>query len=251
MEWRGARDAIPAEHDRTEGEGAMSRSRFDVPGIPMHVVQRGVDRRPVFIDDDDRRHYLASLGTSAARYGVLIHGYVLMDNHVHLLLSSATSGAISRTMQLCAGRHGRRYNDRSARVGAAWERRFWSGLVSADRYLLACLAYIELNPVRAGTVVRPEAWRWSSAAHHLGIVEDERVTSHAVFDSLGADRLARVARWREILRSMTDRQDRLRRSLYEGRAFGSAEFRERISAITGRPWKPAPCGRPRKSALSK
>src|SRR5688500_12370197 len=111
----------------------MRRYRIEVPGVPMHVVQRGIDRACVFRDDRDRQQYLVDLYACASGAGVAMHGYVLMINHVHLLVSSPVGGGVSRALQALGSRFVRRYNGRHARTGPLWEGRFRSSLVADDR----------------------------------------------------------------------------------------------------------------------
>jgi len=121
--------------------------RPDIAGIAQHVVQRGNDRMPCFLDDTDRRRYLTALREMSLRYGCDIHAYVLMSNHVHLLATPATVGAVSRMMQGVGRLYVAEFNARHRRTGTLWEGRYKSCLVGGERYVLACHRYIELNPI--------------------------------------------------------------------------------------------------------
>lgn len=131
--------------------------RPDLAGVPQHVVQRGNNRMPCFLDDEDRQHYLQCLGQALLRYGCELHAYVLMSNHVHLLLTPGEVGAVSRLMQTFARNYAGRFNDKHRRTGTLWEGRYKSCLVDSERYVLSCYRYIELNPVRAWMVDDPAA----------------------------------------------------------------------------------------------
>lgn len=131
------------------------QARLEIPGVPLHITQRGVNRCAIFLDDDDRRHYLCLLGESAAEHGLEIHTYVLMGNHVHLLVSSGESGQVSLAMRQLGQAYVTAFNRRHRRTGTLWEGRFKSCLVDSDRYLLTAYRYIELNPVRAAMVEKP------------------------------------------------------------------------------------------------
>src|SRR5688572_580551 len=143
-------------------------ARIDVPGLPLHVVQRGVNRVRTFEDDQDRWHYLDLLDRARLKHDVAVHAYVLMSNHVHLLLSASVEGAVSAAMHRIGSAYVRMFNRRHGRVGTLWQGRFKSCLVDHDRYLLAVYRYIELNPVRAGLVAHAEQYRWSSVHGNTG-----------------------------------------------------------------------------------
>jgi putative transposase len=159
--------------------------RLELPGIPMHVTQRGVNRCAIFLDDDDRHHYRRLLREACNKHAVAIHAFVLMDNHVHLLLSSLAAGAVSCAMRAVGQAYVQAFNARHSRSGTLWQGRFKSCLVDSDRYLLAVLRYIELNPVRAAMVAAPEEYRWSSVHTHLGRSHDPLLTPHIVYLGLG------------------------------------------------------------------
>jgi putative transposase len=125
------------------------RPRLDLPGIPQHVVQRGNDRQPCFFADVDRQRYLQDLKEIALREGCAVHAYVLMTNHVHLLMTPTGCGQVALIMQALGRRNVRYINDRYHRTGTLWEGRYKSSPVDRDTYLLHCYRYIELNPVRA------------------------------------------------------------------------------------------------------
>ena len=224
----------------------MRVPRLDVAGYPMHLVQRGVNRARVFRDDADREGYLTDLARSAAKHGLRLHGYALMDNHVHLLVSADAKGAAGATMRALGARFGRRYNARHGRTGHLWEARFRSFLVDTDRYLLQCLAYVERNPVRAGMVARAEDFRWSSARHHLGLAHDPHVTSHATFIALGDSVARRSAAWRRALEASLPAPvlAALRRSGRYGHPFGGEAFAAQVALRTGLPTGPVKRGRP-------
>ena len=136
--------------------------RIDFPGIPQHVIQRGNDRQPCFFDDADYLCYRSELRDMARREGCAVHAYVLMTNHVHLLLTPLQPGAVARTMQSLGRRYVRYINATYGRTGTLWEGRYKASLVGDGDYLLRCHRYIELNPLRAGMVADPCDYRWSS-----------------------------------------------------------------------------------------
>ncbi|MBA8885076.1 transposase [Dokdonella fugitiva] len=155
--------------------------RIEFADIPQHVVQRGNDRQPCFLEDADYRRYLRGLQEAALDHGCHIHAYVLMTNHVHLLLTPTTVGAVSRMMQQLGRGYVGYFNTAHHRSGTLWEGRFKSNLVDSERYLLTCYRYIEMNPVRAGMVEEPGAYRWSSYGHNASGGPDAIVTPHPIY----------------------------------------------------------------------
>ena len=129
--------------------------RFELAGVPQHVVQRGNNRLSCFLDDEDRQRYLQCLRQALLRFGCKLHAYVLMDNHVHLLLTPDEAGAVSKMMHTFARNYVGMFNGRHGRTGTLWEGSYKACLVDSGRYFLACSRYIELNPVRAWMVAEP------------------------------------------------------------------------------------------------
>ena len=159
--------------------------RLTLPGYPHHIIQRGNNRQMIFADTQDFATMMALLAENAHKFAVAVHAYVLMDNHFHLLATPATAEALPLMMQAVGRSYVRYFNQRHARSGTLWEGRYRSTLIETERYLLACMVYIDLNPVRAGMVAQPGAWQWSSHAHYLGQRIDKLVTPHALYWALG------------------------------------------------------------------
>ena len=157
------------------------------PGVPVHVVQRGVNRQPCFFCEDDRVLYLDTLASVCWRFAVELHAFVLMTNHVHLLMTPSTSTGISQLMQALGRVYVRRVNDRHRRTGTLWEGRHRESLIQADRYLLACHRYIECNPVRALMVPVPEEYRWSSYSANASGSPTGMLVPHPTYLSLAVD----------------------------------------------------------------
>jgi putative transposase len=167
------------------------KPRFFLSGVPVHVVQRGNNRQAIFFEAGDYRAYHGWLKAGARRYRCAIHTHVLMTNHVHLLITPEDAQAVSRMMQYVGRRYVPYINYEYGRTGTLWEGRFKSSAVDSQAYLLTCMRYIELNPVRAGMVKAPGDYRWSSyGANALGD-SDDLVTPHGLYTALGADGEAR------------------------------------------------------------
>lgn len=174
------------------------KPRFDLPGQPQHVIQRGNNKTPVFAETEDYLFYRECLRTASERHCCSIHAYVLMTNHVHLLVSPGERGGISRLMQSVGRRYVRRFNDNHGRTGTLWEGRFRATAIADDEYLFNCLRYIEENPVRAGMVGHPSRYRWSSfAANALG-AEDPLIRPHERYLALGPSPRERQGAYRAI-----------------------------------------------------
>ena len=136
--------------------------RFALPGHPQHVIQRGNNRDIIFVADEDYQFYRDRLAEACRRFGCHLHAYVFMTNHTHLLMTPSTAAGISQVMQSLGRVYVQYFNYRYHRTGTLWEGRFKATLIDTDRYLMTCHRYIELNPVRAGLVQRPEEYGWSS-----------------------------------------------------------------------------------------
>ncbi len=223
------------------------RPRLELPGVPLHVTQRGVNRAAIFLDDDDRDHYRRLLHDACIAHDVAVHAYVLMGNHVHLLLSATRPGLVSGAMRAVGQCYVQAFNHRYRRSGTLWQGRFKSCLVDSDRYVLSVYRYIELNPVRAAMVEAPQHYRWSSVHANAGIACDPLVTPHPVYIALARELHARSAAYREWLHMGVSEDDlvAIRIHLQQERALGSARFRTMVERALNRPVTCRPRGRPR------
>ncbi|KAF1055302.1 MAG: hypothetical protein GAK43_00095 [Stenotrophomonas maltophilia] len=169
--------------------------RIDAPGYPQHVVQRGNNRQAVFFSSNDPALYLGLLRSAAIEHHCRTHAYVLMGNHVHLLVTPDAPGGLSGMMQAVNRTYVRRANMQQGRTGTLWEGRFHSTLVDTDRYLLACQRYIELNPVRAGIVTHPGDYRWSSYRANAQGRANALLVPHSAFELIATDMDERRGRY--------------------------------------------------------
>jgi putative transposase len=207
---------------------------MDIPGLPRHLVVRGNNRMPCFTNDMDRRVFLRYLGEALVEYGCRLHAFVLMTNHVHLLVTGDREGAIASMMHSVGLRYVRYFNTAHDRTGSLFEGRYRASHVEDERYLLTCMRYIELNPVRAGIVVDPADYPWSSYRHNAGLETRPEITFHEEFLRVGSGRLERAAAWVDLVREGLTRAelDRLRRTLNRNRPLGSADFEHRLRVVT-------------------
>lgn len=210
--------------------------RFDFPGIPQHIVQRGNNRLPCFLDDDDRQRYLQCLRQGLARFDCRLHAYVLMSNHVHLLLTPGSTGAVSRLMHAFARNYTGLFNGRHGRTGTLWEGRFKACLVDSGSYFLACSRYIELNPVRAWMTAQPGEYSWSSHGANAGYREDLLLVPHPEYLALGVDRPTRAAAYRTLFADAPgdDMVAEIRAHLQQQKALGSDRFQAWVETRTGK-----------------
>jgi len=223
------------------------RPRLDLPGVPVHLVQRGVNRAAVFIDDEDRTRYIELLDAALGTLGIGIHAYVLMTNHVHLLVSAPMAGSLSRAMCRLGPRYVPEFNRKYRRSGTLWEGRFKSCLVDSERYLLSVYRYIELNPVRAAMVADPEHYAWSSVHGNLGTRADPLLTPHSSFQAFVSGRMGRDAYREWLVSAVTDEElARVREHLRQERALGSQRFQAMVAESLNRPVQCPPRGRPRR-----
>ncbi|MEJ2405983.1 MAG: transposase [Candidatus Thiodiazotropha sp.] len=180
------------------------KPRVDLGGYTYHITQRGNNREACFFADMDYRFYLECISKSSEKYSVAVHAYVLMTNHVHLLVTTQKNGDLSRFMQHIGRRYVRYVNHSYKRSGTLWEGRFKSSVVDVENYLPACYRYIELNPVRAGMTNRPSEYPWSSARWHGFGKMDEVVNDHPIYLALGASIEERCRAYRELFRTEMD-----------------------------------------------
>ncbi len=220
--------------------------RLTVPGYPHHVIQRGTNRQRIVVDDLDRQHLLDLWQAHATAFGVAVHAYVIMDNHFHLLATPETTLSLPRMMQAVGRSYVRHFNLRHNRTGALWEGRYRSNLIESERYLLACMIYIDLNPVRAGMVVDPKDYRWSSHRHHIGLASDRLVKQHALYWALGDTPFGREAAYAQMVQSGLSPKDRedLTHSAMTGWALGSHQFIHQVQSDTPRRVQKDRPGRP-------
>ena len=178
--------------------------RLIVPGIALHINQRGNDRQACFREDSDRLVYLAKLGEFCKHWRCALHAYCLMTNHVHLLLTPAHEDGPPLLMRDLGRSYVRYYNDRHRRTGSLWEGRFHSCLVDSPQYVIACHRYLERNPVRAHMVGSPGAYRWSSYAGNSGARRDVLLTPHPQYWALGLEEQTRFAAYAALCREDDD-----------------------------------------------
>lgn len=230
----------------------MARQRrFAVPGQPQHVIQRGNNREIIFAADQDYLFYLEKLEEACRRFGCQIHAYVLMTNHVHLLLTPDTTTGIGQVMQSLGRHYVQHFNYQYRRTGTLWEGRYKATLIDAETYLLHCYRYIELNPVRAGMVKRPEQYRWSSHGFNALGSTDGLITPHHVYLQLGPEKQHRRNAYRALFRPALEENvdDAIREATNKAWVLGNDRFKAHIESLLDRQAAPRTRGGDRKSRL--
>jgi putative transposase len=220
--------------------------RLTLAGFPHHIIQRGNNRQAIFLSAEDRETMLTLLDDNAKKFDVAVHGYVLMDNHFHLLATPQTNDSIPKWMQAVGRSYVRYFNDSHQRTGTLWEGRYRATLIQSERYLLACMAYIDLNPVRAGIVGRALDFPWSSHAYYVGRRSDKWLTPHPLVWAMGNTPFAREAAYAELVQSGLGaaQQNALTDATLQGWALGDPDFVANLQTkIVRRVHKGAP-GRP-------
>lgn len=220
--------------------------RLTLPGYPHHIIQRGNNRQAIFATPADDQLLLDLMLENASKFEVHVHAYVLMSNHFHLLATPQTADGLPKMMQAVGRSYVRHFNRSQQRTGTLWEGRYKSTLIQTDRYLLACMAYIDLNPVRAGLVAQPQDYPWSSHRHYLGLTVDRLVKPHALFWALGNTPFAREAAYAEMVRAGIHpvQQAALTASVLHGWALGEPDFVADLQKRTQRRVAKGSAGRP-------
>jgi putative transposase len=223
--------------------------RFVLPGHPQHVIVRGVNREAIFCTDDDYRFFLDKLGDALKKFDCQLHAYVLMTNHVHLLISPSRDDGISKVMQNVGRYYVQYFNFTYQRTGTLFEGRYKASLIDSERYLLVCYRYIELNPVRANMVAHPAEYPWSSFhVNGLGYVS-ALIEPHGLYLALGNSGEVRAASYRALFAGHVDERalTEIREATNKCWVLGSDYFKEQIAGKVARKLEPDLRGGDRRS----
>lgn len=224
--------------------------RLTLGGVVHHVAQSGNNRQAVFADGEDYTAFLAALRDAAVRSEVAIHAYALLENRFEMLLTPKGERGLPTLMQALGRRYVRHFNDRHARSGTLWEGRYRSALVEAEQFLLPCMAYVDLVPVRSGAATRAIDHRWSSHAHYTGLHADPILTPHPLVWQLGNTPFAREETYGNLVRDGLDPvvERRIESALRGNWALGDDSFVASVAEMTQRRAAPGKAGRPRTAA---
>ena len=224
-----------------------------MPDHPVHVIQRGNNRSASFYTVEDYQYYLGALHEAGRRYDCAVHAYVLMTNHVHLLMTAQTDVGISLFMQSVGRRYVRYINRAYRRTGTLWEGRFKSSLIQGENYYFICSKYIELNPVRAGMVEHPGEYRWSSYRCNAMGQADRLVVPHSLYLELGKTKQVRSDYYSGLFKKDIDPSmlNTIRVSVNKDRVLGNDRFKEEVSRMLQRRVEPYAHGGDRRSGKFK
>lgn len=224
--------------------------RLTIPGYPHHIILRGNNRQAIFASEADCQTLLGLLYENAQKFKVAIHAYVLMPNHFHLLATPETADGLPQMMQGVGRRYVRWFNNAEGRTGTLWEGRYKSTVIDANQYLLTCMAYIDLNPVRVGLVAQAADYAWSSHGHYIGQKVDKLITPHPLVWGLGNTPFAREAAYADLVRGgiSASQTVQLTDAALRGWALGDKKFVDGLQTLTERRVSKAAAGRPLKKS---
>ena len=212
-------------------------SRIVLPNFPHHIIQRGHNRQTVIASYDDYQYYLDNLKYWKKILACKVYAYCLMTNHVHMIIDPCQQvDNLALLMKRISGRQTRYTNKNEKRTGTLWEGRYKSSPIKTEEYLLACCRYVELNPLRAGMVVNPEDYHWSSYMYKVGIKHLDWLDMDPLYNSLGSTKKEREEKYRACIQETipSGEWELLRQAVQKGQLTGSAQFIEEVAVKVGR-----------------
>jgi len=223
-------------------------ARLYVPKQPQHVILRGLDQQPAFVDEQDYELFVDCLKAASRDHHLDVHAYVLMPGAVQLLVTPSDESSLPKAMQAVGRRYVAHFNRRYARRGTLWEGRYRATVIEGERYFLLASRVIELCPVRAQMVSAAEDYRWSSYRHHIGLTVDSLVTDHPLYWSLGNTPFERQRAYKELCEQPLDEREanELQQATLKGWVLGGDSYREWAARAANRRVSPLPRGRPKK-----
>jgi putative transposase len=225
--------------------------RFVIPGQPQHVIVRGNNREAIFYAEADYQFYLDKLKVACEKHQCDLHAYVLMTNHVHLLITPHTEEGLAKALQMMGRYYVQYFNFTYERTGTLFEGRYKATVIDSEHYLLSCYRYIELNPVRANMVQHPSEYPWSSYAMNALGAEDARflLVPHSEYSGLGKNELAQQAAYRALFKTRINEKtlEEIRESTNKAWVLGSEKFIAHVEKRSGRVAAPRSRGGDRKS----
>ena len=223
--------------------------RYSILGQPQHVIQRGNNRDVIFVADDDYLFYLEKLTDACHKFECEIHAYVLMTNHVHLLMTPGSDNGISKVMQSLGRVYVQYFNYQYGRTGTLWEGRYKSTLLDSEQYFLICSRYIELNPVRAQMVLHPSEYRWSSYHCNAQGEKNLLISPDSVYLALGDNDSERQLNYTALFNSHIPEAEieQIRAATNKAWVLGGDHFKEQIEKLSVRQVEPKARGGDRRS----
>jgi len=221
--------------------------RYYIKNQPQHIIQRSIDSKDIFIEDEDYLNYYEWLQIAADEHKLKVHAYAFMPQQVHLLATPGHEKSISKTLQSLGRNYVQYYNNTYDHSGTLWEGRYRATILDSKEYLLTCSRYIESNAVRNGLAEHPEEYYWSSYAYNAGLEEDPLITEHREYKALGNTGKERNKNYRAGFRKPIpdDLANHIHDSTIKGWALGDHKFLSRIEKTSNRRVTQLPRGRPR------
>ena len=229
--------------------------RYVIPGQPQHIIQRGNNRQVIFAQDADYQFFRDAVVEAAGRFGLAIHAYVWMTNHIHLLATPTYEDSISKTFQSAGRKYVQYFNFTYKRTGTLWEGRYRATIIHSEQYLLSLMRYIEMNPVRAGMCGHPRDYLWSSHrrfAYGEASANVNWLIAHDEYLKLDRADAARQVAYRALFRTDIDPAELtlIRERTHKGWVLGSERFARQIETLAERRTSPGAKGRPPSSGPS-
>ncbi|MEM5388013.1 transposase [Paraburkholderia phymatum] len=223
-------------------------ARLYVPDQPQHVILRGLDQQPAFVDDQDYELFIDCLKAASRDHHLSVHAYALMPGAVQLLVTPTDESSLPKAMQAVGRRYVAHFNRRYSRRGTLWEGRYRATVIEGEKYFLLASRVVEMSPLRNQLVSTPEDYRWSSYRHHIGLTLDSLITDHRLYWSLGNTPFERQRAYRELCEQPLDEREasQLQQATLKGWVLGSDSYREWAARAANRRVSPLPRGRPRK-----
>jgi putative transposase len=206
------------------------RARITPKEYVYHILTRGNNRQDVFKDGRDYKKYIEILQRYKERYKFKLYHYVLMRNHVHLVLETTEmGGSLAEIMKGINLSYAQYYKRRYKHIGHFWQDRYKSIIISKDDYLLACGSYVELNPVRAGIVEDPKDYRWSSYNAYAYGKKDILIDEHPIYKELSKDETEQRKKYREFIRGMVKEKNAMKGEMDRRVIYGSEDFKDKVT----------------------
>ncbi|MCP4490223.1 MAG: transposase [Gammaproteobacteria bacterium] len=223
--------------------------RYYIKNQPQLIIQRCIDGKKIFRREDDYLRYYEWLQMAADYYGLKVHAYTLMVDHIHLLVSPCKENSISKTLQSLGRSYVQYYNERYKQSGSLWEGRYRATVIDSKEFLLTCSRFIETNAERNGLVKRPGDYFWNSYGYNASGEEDPLLTEHRLYTALGKTAKERNKNYRALFKKKlgTELEALILESTIKGWALGDKKFRDKIEKASNRRATPLPRGRPRLS----
>ena len=222
--------------------------RLVIPHQLHHIIQRGIDAKRIFADDEDCNSFLTWLGEASKLFKIAIHAYVLMPDHLHLLVTPIDETGLSKMMQWIGRHYVPYFNAKYERQGTLWQGRYKATVMEPHPYLLRTSLYIESNPVRSGLIADALDYPWTSYQHHVGLKTNSLITDHPVYWAMGNTPFQREAAYKEMMSNGLSASDTqaLTEATLKAWMLGTASFKNEMTKLTERRVEPIKRGRPRK-----